>query len=729
MPAEPDRPRPLPEAVPYPLIALGEVEPDGDGFRATGFAPSLRFDLGAPRRPGWYVVELGVEADEQAQVRVRPGFGGAFAKERSSVLKEAAPGRFGGTFKAPLAFSAIEVEPLRRPGRFRLTGFSVRRMGPVAIAAMALAGARSAARKGPRPLMRFLADAVGTVLAPRRFVAFEAAPDAALTPEARYRAFIAAVESRLPAPAPDPTPAPITIVVAAFGAEPAALAATLGSIGRQTRPPRHVRVVGAPASGPGPTVGDAWLPAASEDAGEAVGAALADAAEAILVLTPGDILADVAVAALAEAWTAAPDALALHADEDRLGPDGSRRAPVMKPAWSPELAAAHFYPGGPLLLRGDAVAAVGGPRRGFPGAEAHDLVLRMTERTGTGAVVRLPRVLLHRTGDGDRHGWARADRATARRSTLAAVSEHLGRTDPSASAAPLNDPPLAVRIRRAPPDPLPLVSVIIPTRDRVELLSCCLKSLFEKTDYPALEVLVVDNGSTDPATLRYLAEARADPRLRVLPEPGPFNFAALNNRAAAEATGSVLLLLNNDVEAIEPGWLHEMVALALRPGIGAVGAKLLYPDRTVQHAGVLMGMHGTAGHVDQGAAADAAGHLGRLRLTHEVAAVTAACLAMRRSVYRDLGGLDEAAFAIAFNDLDLCLKARAAGLGNLLAAGAVLIHHESASRGADRDAAKRERYLAEAARFKARWAAEVVDDPYVSPQLDRVSGRFEPRIS
>jgi GT2 family glycosyltransferase len=267
--------------------------------------------------------------------------------------------------------------------------------------------------------------------------------------------------------------------------------------------------------------------------------------------------------------------------------------------------------------------------------------------------------------------------------------------------------------------------VIIPTRDRAELLAPCVAGLLGATDYPALEVLVVDNGSDRAETFALFASWQGDARVRVLSAPGPFNYARLNNQAAAAARGAILLLLNNDTEVTEPGWLAEMAALAIRPEVGAVGARLLYPDGTLQHAGVVLGFgwpRGVAGHVYLAEPGDHLGERAMLGAVRGVSAVTAACLAVRRESYLAVGGMDEAELAVAFNDVDFCLKLGARGLRNLWTPFATLLHKESASRGRDLDLAKAARLEREVSVMRARWGALLDEDPHWNPNLSLLLG-------
>jgi GT2 family glycosyltransferase len=227
-----------------------------------------------------------------------------------------------------------------------------------------------------------------------------------------------------------------------------------------------------------------------------------------------------------------------------------------------------------------------------------------------------------------------------------------------------------------------------------------------------MEVIVVDNGSTEAALHELLRQWSSDPRLRVLPSPGPFNYAFLNNQAAASARGEILVLLNNDTEVLHPDWLREMASLAIRADIGAVGAKLFFPSGRIQHAGVILGPRGVAGHDYLFAKAAEEGQQDDLWLLRQVSAVTGACLAVRREAYMAVGGLDERRFRVAYNDVDFCLKLAAAGLRNIFTPHARLLHHESASRGSEFSAERYALWEAERDAMRAKWGTVLDKDPF-----------------
>ncbi|HEX2136850.1 MAG TPA: glycosyltransferase family 2 protein [Microvirga sp.] len=414
-----------------------------------------------------------------------------------------------------------------------------------------------------------------------------------------------------------------------------------------------------------------------------------------------------ALLACALAFAAAPGTALLYADEDVIAADGRRVSPRFKPAWSPGLAACRDYLGDPVFFDARTLRSVGGWREEMAGAADHDVKLRAAEAVAPERIVHLAKILLHRSAAGD---------AASGDSRWRAVADHIARRGRAGRVIADERSPYP-RIVPSLRDP-PLVSMIIPTRDGAAILRPCLTSVLARTRYPAYEILLVDNGSQEPETFALFRELASDPRVRILPAPGPFNYSALNNAAARQARGSILALLNNDVEVLAEDWLEEMVGHAVEPEVGCVGAKLYYPNRTLQHAGIVTGLLGGAGHSDKHAAQAARGYLDRLVTVREVSAVTAACLVVRRALYEELGGLDEDVFRIAFNDVDFCLRAAAAGYRNVWTPFAEMIHHESISRGYDlKDRSKARRLAAELAALHDRWGLRLLSDPYHSPHL------------
>ncbi len=274
----------------------------------------------------------------------------------------------------------------------------------------------------------------------------------------------------------------------------------------------------------------------------------------------------------------------------------------------------------------------------------------------------------------------------------------------------------------------PLVSILIPNKDHREDLKRCVDSIREKTTWPNWEILVIENNSTEEETFRYYGELKQDPRIRVVTREGAFNYSAVNNLGAREAKGEQILLLNNDTEVISPDWIQEMLMFAQRQDVGAVGAKLYYPDGTIQHAGIGIGIKMLAGHWFRGFPGDSGGYYGRLKYAQDVSAVTAACMMIPRKVYEETRGLDES-FSLVFNDVDLCLRIRQAGYLIVWTPWAELTHYESKSRGPDEDTpAKKRFFVRETNRFLRKWwKALDAGDPYYNVNLTRTEEDFSLR--
>lgn len=452
-----------------------------------------------------------------------------------------------------------------------------------------------------------------------------------------------------------------------------------------------------------------------------VATALAQAGDAVhvLVAATGCILADGALRRVAAELAAHPEADLVYADEDRIDPQGRRRDPFLKPAWSVDLALEQDLAGGFCVFRRTLLETLDAPLAADDGT-VQDLALQTTAMAGR--IRHIPAILSHRTGQPPLAPSAAAVEA------VLAQWQH-GPTRPS--LVPSRYGRGRSRIRWNLQAPEPLVSLIVPTRDRPELLAQCAEGVLQRTDYPALELIVADNDSRAPETRRLLEQLGRDPRVRVLPTPGPFNYSAINNAAAAAAAGEILILLNNDIDVIDPGWLRELAGHAMRPDVGAVGARLLYGDGRIQHAGVVLGVGafeggpGIAGHFGFHAPSTDEGHGGQFVLTREVSAVTGACLALRRSVFERVGGLDAVDLTVALNDVDLCLRIGALGLRIVWTPFAELLHLESASRGYDQAPDDAERFRRECRILRDRWGPVLDADPFYNPGFSRADHSFQ----
>jgi GT2 family glycosyltransferase len=364
---------------------------------------------------------------------------------------------------------------------------------------------------------------------------------------------------------------------------------------------------------------------------------------------------------------------AIYTDSDKIDEEGHRSEPFHKPDWSPEYFRGVMYVGHLLCVRRELARSIGGFDAHFDGVQDFEFFLRFSEATDK--IHHLPKILYHWrsiSGSVAADTEAKGDLGWLQRAAVQTQLERLGLP----ADAGRGDYPHRVKILPRPRLSCPTVSVIIPTKDNPDLLENCLRSLFAKTKYPELEVLCVDNDTTD---LRALEEMNTAPVERIL-FPGQFNFSKANNMGVAYATGEYVVFMNNDVEIVSPDWVEQMLYYAEQPDVGAVGGLLLYPDGTVQHAGVVLGCRGTADHVLRGISGDSDGYAGSLSCAREVSAVTAACLMMRRSLIEDVGGFNEHFFTI-YQDLDLCLRLRERGKRIIFTPRARFVHHESHSRG------------------------------------------------
>ncbi len=454
-----------------------------------------------------------------------------------------------------------------------------------------------------------------------------------------------------------------------------------------------------------------WAQRRVESSAKAVEAALS--ADWVVWIETGCTLPPHALCIIAQQIMVQPDARLIYADEDELDEKGQRCNPFFKPDWNPDL-----FLGRNLFSPWVAIATglfddVGGVCLELPpAARGYDLALRCVEHVRSDQIRHIPHVLAHR----------RADKIVGRAEGVLALNAHFERTDIAAIAEPTQ---FGYRTRYALPASPPLVSLIIPTRNALSLVRQCIESIVLETDYPHYEILLVDNGSDDLEALAYFAALDAQHGITVIRDERPFNYSALNNAAVARAQGELVALLNNDIEVVSPGWLAEMVSIALQPGVGAVGAKLLYPDTTVQHGGVILGVGGIAGHAHKHLARLDPGHGGRAQLVQSFSAVTAACLVVRKSLYEQVGGLDETHLGVAYNDVDFCLRLREAGFRNVWTPWAELLHHESASRGLELAAESRNRLAAEAATMQSRWSHLIAQDPAYNPNLTLDSEDFD----
>ncbi len=437
--------------------------------------------------------------------------------------------------------------------------------------------------------------------------------------------------------------------------------------------------------------------------------------EFIVLLDHDDELPLHALYMVANALNENPQLDLIYSDEDKIDEYGHRYGPYFKPDWNPDLFCGQNLISHLGVYRTELVREIGGFRKGYEGSQDWDLALRVSERIPASHIHHIPHVLYHwraiegsaAAGDGEKPYAAEA--------ALRLLRDHLARTGLKGEASRLACGHF--RVRYALPNPAPLVSIVIPTRNDLGLLRRCIESIRAKTVYAPYELLVVDNQSDDPEALEYLRNLDSAGQARVLRYDAPFNYSAINNFAVTVARGEYLCLMNNDAEVISGGWLTEMVSQAVRPGVGAVGAMLYYPDDTIQHAGVFVGMGGVAGHLYARYPRGTHGYVSRACLVQNISAVTAACLVVKARIYRQVGGMDAENLPVAFNDVDFCLRLLEQGYRNVWTPFAELYYHESATRGYEDTPEKRQRFQGEIAYMRRRWAHVLEKDPCYNPNL------------
>jgi len=454
--------------------------------------------------------------------------------------------------------------------------------------------------------------------------------------------------------------------------------------------------------------------------------------EFIALLDHDDELSEHALYMVAAELNRCPDADLIYSDEDKIDEKGRRYDAYFKPDWNPDLFLCQNFISHLGVYRTAIVRELGGFREGYEGSQDWDLAMRVSERIGSDRIRHIPHMLYHWRairGSAARGAAEKRYTSTAQRRTL---ESHFDRVGQKVTVLPGASEYWRIKY---PLSASPLVTLIIPTRDGFELLHRCIESIFHKTTYKNLELMIVDNQSKDPATLKYFATLERERGVRLLRYDAPFNFSALNNFAVQHARGEIIGFINNDLEVITPDWLEGMVGHAVRPEKGAVGAILYYPNDTIQHAGVTLGLNGNpgvAGHRYHKQPRGYAGQVCRGQLCQNLSAVTAACLVVCREVFEAVGGFNEAELAIAFNDVDLCLRIAEKGYRNLWTPYAEFYHHESATRGHEDTPEKQSRFQRECDYMRRRWGDLLANDPAYNPNLtldgSSFSLAFPPRV-
>jgi glycosyltransferase involved in cell wall biosynthesis len=712
----------------FTLSPVNQLEREGDAWVSTGEDPQFHVTTGTGVLPrGWTLIRAEfADLGEWLEPVIYVDDGRGFSEKTAIRLPASRAGSITRLVKLPRRIKAMRLDPMARPGRLEVKRLTMQPLG-------SLAALRHALGESDNDLATALAfcrrskQARGgeTGISREEYAEWIRARDT-LTDSERsdIRLAITGMQRR----------PRFSVLMPVYNTRLSWLEDAIDSVRSQLYPDWELCIVNDASSEGGIAslldelaAQDSRIRVRHRQSNGGIVAASNDALEMasgkwIVCLDHDDLLTEHALYHLASTINRQPEAAILYSDHDHLTAEGIRDNPYFKPDWNYELALGQNFVNHLSAFRSRDVLGAGGFRAGFDGSQDWDLLLRLVENTAPENIIHIHRVLYHWRSAGGNFSQAQAGRA--RLAGQRAVEEHLARTGQKAEVIPGATSAGHLDVRWQLSATPPLASIIIPTRDRLDLLRQCVESVLERTEYQHLEIVIVDNGSVEAETHAWYRSLESDSRIRILDEPGEFNFSRLCNCGVEAAQGEVYVLLNNDTEVINTNWLSVMVAQALRPGVGAVGAKLYYPDGSVQHGGVVLGIGGVAGHVHQFLPANADGYQGRARLTQRMSAVTAACLAGRKAIYQQVGGMDEVNLKVAFNDVDLCLKLVAQGHAVIWTPGAELYHHESASRGTDASPDKAARFSREVAWVTRQWGKELAADAAYNRNLSLNSPGF-----
>ena len=416
----------------------------------------------------------------------------------------------------------------------------------------------------------------------------------------------------------------------------------------------------------------------------------------------------------------------IYSDEDKIDEKGNRYNPHFKSGWNREMFFSQNYICHFTMIKRELVTRVGGFRKGYEGSQDYDLFLRVLKLIDENEIERIEKILYHWRAVKGSTAYGSGEKEYAHAAGQRALQEYF---DSLNVGAKVRDGmlPNTYKVDYALLEK-PLVSLLVPTRDGHEVLHKCIESILTKTTYSNYEIIVLDNETKCEKTLQYFEEIKKHKQIKIVEYNYPFNYSAINNFGVKHAKGDIIGLINNDVELISKGWLSEMVSYAVQDGVGAVGAKLYYDNETIQHAGVVLGIGGVAGHSHKYFKKEAYGYFSRLQIVQNYSAVTGACLLVRKKLYEEVGGLDEENLKVAFNDVDFCLKLKESGYRNVWTPYAEAYHHESASRGAEDNPEKVKRFNAEVEYMKKRWKSKLKADKMYNCNLTNKHENFNLKL-
>ncbi|MEK6423145.1 MAG: glycosyltransferase family 2 protein [Burkholderia gladioli] len=737
------------------LRPANDLTQDGDWWIATGADPFFVLDFGGEPPPeGWTVVHVDLEFDNGS-----PGpmlyfdMGNGYCEQTLLPLPAEAGTAAGAMLALPANARAIRLDPMSEPGRFRVHRVTLQPVSKLKSVWRRVQPVVHVLRDRPGMLVPYAAHAArlvkheGLTGALRHVLRDRSRDPASVDATAdEYAAWVEQFDTlsdedrtRIAEHIARFSHRPlISVLVPLYNTPAPFLRRCIDSVREQLYDNWELCL--ADDASPEPHVREICEAYAQADAriryvrresnghiAEATNTALQTATGAFsALLDHDDELAPHALYMVAAELDADPALDMLFSDEDKIDEAGRRYEPWFKPDWNPDLMLAQNAVVHLAVYRTEMLRRIGGFRSDFNGSQDYDVTLRFSEITQPDRIRHIPFVLYHWRAIQGSVALATTEKLYPYEAAERAIHEHLVRTG-RAGQVERQSHLGYYQVNWPVPQPEPKVALIIPTKDKVELLRVAVESILGKTaSYSNYEIVVVNNRSTEPETLAYFEDIAKHDKVRVIDYDAPYSFAALNNWAVTQTDAAVLGFVNNDIEVIEPGWLHEMVGQALRPEVGSVGAKLLYPTDTIQHAGIAIGIGGLAGHPHVGDPAGSLGYFGRLACTLRYSAVTAACMLTRREVFEQVGGFDAEHFAVAFNDVDLGLRLGKAGYANVWTPRAVLYHHESASLGLPTNPDRKRQFLAECDNFKRIWADVIANDPYYNPNLTITGGDFRP---
>ena len=443
------------------------------------------------------------------------------------------------------------------------------------------------------------------------------------------------------------------------------------------------------------------------------------------LLDNGDTLAPFALFEIVKVINENPDVNFIYSDEDKISRNGKKRfEPHFKPDWSPDTLRSYNYITHFTVIKQELLDEIGWFREGYDGSENYDLILRVAETAKK--IIHIPKILYHHRVSQNSVAGDPYAKLYAYKSATKALDDHIKRVDLKGTVEDglfLSSYKINYTI-----DTVPMISIIIPNKDHTEDLEKCVKSILHKSTYRNFEIIIVENSSSEERTFKLYDELKKLNNIKLIEWNNPFNYSAVNNYAVKYSTGEVLLFCNNDTEVINPDWIERMLEHAQRKEVGAVGAKLYYPDNTIQHAGIILGVGNITGHSHKCFPQESNGYFGRLKSVQNLSAVTGACLMIRKNVFEEIEGFDEG-FILAFNDIDLCMKLREKGYLIVFTAYSELYHHESKTRGYDNKLEKQKMFRIEIKNFQDKWKHILeLGDPYYSPNLTLLREDFSIRI-